>query len=306
MNSLAKRSLIGVGSGMLGLLVTAVAGAVWGPLYITNLKTTPAIPWSVPVMAVALWLMWRYLGGQGWPKSTSEARRRNLRAKSVSAAVFSWAFLAGVLSIAALAGLWIIMFQLFRMQGNVVPDQTKFPLLTMALFAIMGSLVSPLSEEAGFRGYCQSILERNFSAPLAVGISSVFFALAHLTQGFYLPKLLVYFLGGVMLGVTANLTKSILPGIAVHILADMTFFTMVWPYDAARRVIWDGGNTTWFWIHVAQAVVFSGLAILAYRRLASLNSAVAHANNAMAVGSGLGVVSNHEDGLSQPFIQTAQ
>jgi membrane protease YdiL (CAAX protease family) len=284
---------------------------VWGPLYITNLRTTPAIPWSVPVTAAALFLIWRYLRGAGWPKSTSEWRQRNLRAKPVPMPVFLWSFIAGALGIVACAGLWIVMFQLFRMQGNAVPDQTKFPLFTMLMFAVMGSLMAPFTEEAGFRGYCQSILERNFNAPLAVAISSVFFAFAHLTQGFYWPKLLVYYLAGLLFGVTANLTKSILPGIAVHILGDMTFFTLVWPYDAARRVIWDGGATAWFWIHVAQAVVFAALAILAYRRLARvsrqlLNAPVAHANDAMPVSGGLGIMRDHQNRLAQPLVQTPQ
>jgi membrane protease YdiL (CAAX protease family) len=42
----------------------------------------------------------------------------------------------------------------------------------------MGSLVSPLMEEAGFRGYLQTALERRFGVPVAVALSSFFFALA--------------------------------------------------------------------------------------------------------------------------------
>ncbi len=75
----------------------------------------------------------------------------------------------------------------------------------------------------------------------------------------------MYFLAGVMFSVTAYLTSSIVPGILVHIVADLTFFTLVWPYDAARRLVWEAGADTWFWIHPAQAIIFTALAILAFR-----------------------------------------
>jgi hypothetical protein len=48
----------------------------------------------------------------------------------------------------------------------------------------------------------------------------------------------------------------------------MTFFALVWPHDAARRMVWDSGADGWFWFHVAQAVVFTALAIFSFRRLA--------------------------------------
>jgi membrane protease YdiL (CAAX protease family) len=168
-----------------------------------------------------------------WPRGTSEARLRYLRARRVSGPAFAWAMLAGVLSIAALTGYWIVMFQLVKMPANVLPDMSKYPLLTIALVGMMASLVSPLTEEAAFRGYCKVILEREFRAPAAVVVSSVLFALAHFTQGFFWPKLLVYFLAGLVFGVTAYLTNPILPGIAVHILAGMTFFA---PGLAARSL----------------------------------------------------------------------
>ena len=131
---------------------------------------------------------------------------------------------------------------------------------------VMGSIAAPLSEEAAFRGYAQVMLERRFRGPAAVGISSVMFAFAHVTQGFLVPKLFVYFLAGLTFGVTAYLTKSIVPGIVVHVMADLTFFTMVWPYDTTRRLVTEGGADAWFWIHVAQAVVFAGLAVWVYTR----------------------------------------
>jgi membrane protease YdiL (CAAX protease family) len=267
MRSVMDRFRTVVWSGIVAFVILAVGQGLWGSMAILNLKTTPAIPWSVLIMTPVLWLLWQYLGGKGWPQSTSEARRNYLRAKPVSGRVFAWVLVAGVLSVVALTGCWIVMFQLFKMPGNIVPDVSKYPLPALVALLVMGSLAAPLSEEAAFRGYAQGMLERRFSGPVAIFISSAMFALAHLTQGFLFPKLFVYFLAGIAIGVPAYLTKSILPGIAVHIVADLTFFTLVWPHDTTRRLVAEGGADAWFWIHVAQAVVFTGLAIAALSRL---------------------------------------
>jgi hypothetical protein len=138
---------------------------------------------------------------------------------------------------------------------------------------MMGSLVAPLMEEAGFRGYLQVALEREFRGPVTVVIASILFALAHgPTQGFLWPKLLFYFLVGVAFGATAHLTNSILPAIPVHIVGLLIFFTLIWPQDAARRLVWEGGIDNWFWIHITQAIAFTVLAVWAFQRLARVSS----------------------------------
>jgi membrane protease YdiL (CAAX protease family) len=272
MQSLFRRIWTVIWSGLMGLLITLLGSVVWESLITANIRTSPRIPWAVAVMALVLWLMWQYLGGKGWPRSTSEARRGLLRANPVPGPVFAWALLAGALAIVALAGYWIVLFQLVKMRPNMLPDYSKYPLLTIALMIVMGSLVSPVTEEAGFRGYCQVTLEAEFRAPAAaVALSSFFFMLAHLNHGLFWPKLLVYFLAGVTFGAIAYLTNSILASIPVHILGDLILFTLVWPHDSARRMVWEGGADAWFWVHVAQAVVCTGLAILGFGRLARVS-----------------------------------
>jgi membrane protease YdiL (CAAX protease family) len=284
MHSLPRKLLRVVWSAFLAFVILGFGQSVWGALLIGNLKTSPAIPWAVPFMAVVLWLMWQYLGGRGWPRRTSEARRLCLRANPVSGQVLAWTLIAGLLSITALAGYWIVMFQLVKMSPNALADVPRYPWLTTLLLLVMASLVSPITEESAFRGYCQVILEREFSGPVAVLISSILFALAHLTHGFFWPKLLVYFLVGVAFAVPAYLTKSIIPSIPVHIIADMVFFALVWPHDATRRLVWEGGADQWFWIHVAQAIFFTALAIPAFIRLARIVARTSAATRTAAIG----------------------
>jgi membrane protease YdiL (CAAX protease family) len=261
-------------SALLAFLILFVGQTAWSVLLAVNFKnSTTAAPWSAVAMAIVLWLLWQYLGGGWWPRSTSEARKRDLRANPVSRAALGISVLAGLLSIVALAGYWIIFFQLVKTPPNVLADASKYPRLTVVLVVAMSSLVSPIVEEIAFRGYCQQILERHFSGTAAVFLSSLLFMLAHVNHGWYWPKLTVYFFAGVTFGAIARLTNSILTSLPVHIVGDLTFFLLIWPRDAKRILVTAGGADVWFWLHVAQAVGFTVLAWMAFRELAKLRAA---------------------------------
>src|SRR6516225_2392893 len=148
--SVASRTLNLVGFALLAFAITTLAGGIWSALIVANLRYSPAVPWSIPAMAVLLWLAWRYLAGWGWPRSTSEARRRYLRNNSKSAETYLWALVAGCLSLVALAGIWIVLFRSVKMPANLFSDLSSYPRVTVALMILMGSLVSPFMEEASF------------------------------------------------------------------------------------------------------------------------------------------------------------
>ena len=155
------------------------------------------------------------------------------------------------------------------MSPNAIPDTSSYPRLTVALMILMGSMGAPFMEEASIRGYLLVALERESRGPVAVMISSVVFALAHFAYGLVWPKLLFYCLVGVVFGATAYLTNSTLPAIFPHIVGDITFFTLIWPQDATRRLISEGGSDNLFWIHVRQAIIFTALSVWAFARLAT-------------------------------------
>jgi membrane protease YdiL (CAAX protease family) len=261
-----------VGSTVLAVILTLAVGGLWTVLVSLNLATTPALPWAVVAMALILWLLWRYMGGAGWPRSTAPARRRARRANPVTGLVFAWALLADALAIVALIGLWIVLSQLVMVPGNPLPNFANYPWLTVALVLGMASLVAAVTEEVGIRGYVQGTLERVVRPPVAIVIAALAIAPGHgLTQGFVWPTLLFYLLVDVTFGVTAYLSDSILPGMVVHGVGILLFFALIWPQDATRRSVRDGGADGWFWVHVAQAIVFAALAILAFVRLARVS-----------------------------------
>lgn len=261
-----------VSAALASLGVAALGSLTWGPLLLLNLALTPAVPWSAAAEAVALALIWSWLGGRWRPFRWAAARRRLLRSRRVPPAVFAWSAVAGGLSLVALAGLWIVLVRTTGVGGNPTLTVTAaYPAVVVAAAIVMGSLVSPLTEEAAFRGYGQVLLEGRFSPVVAVGLSSLFFALYHgPTQGFQPSKVVFYFTVGVVFGAIAYLTNSVLPAIPVHVAGDLLFFTAIWPNDASRTLIWSHGVDLGFCLDAALVPVFGGLAWLAFRRLRAL------------------------------------
>lgn len=277
MTVVPRRIRMLAGFGLLALGMISVGGVVWGALVYANLRTTPAVPWALPVLVILLWASWHYLDGHGWPASTAATRKALLRANRVRRGALGWSIVAGLLAIVALAGFWIVMFRIVPMRPNLMLPQrfTSSSLLIAAIIA-GASLLAPIIEESAVRGYLQSVLEREFPPVHAVMLSSVVFAIAHVSQDVAWPKLLFYFLVGVTFGSLAYLNNSILPAIPVHIAGDVLFFVCIWPYDATRRPIANGGDF-WLWAHVVQFVVFGALSIGAFCKLREIASTPPHA-----------------------------
>jgi membrane protease YdiL (CAAX protease family) len=179
-----------------------------------------------------------------------------------------WALLAGVLAVVALAGFWIVLFQLVKMPGNT-SRFSSLPLATLISALAMASLSGAVTEEAGFRGYFQGTLERYTSAPFAILIAALAMIPEHAsTQGFVWPTILFYLVFDAMMGSMAYLTRSILPGTAIHFVGLMTFFGLIWPNDRARARVLEAGTDIWFFIHLCQALIFAVLSLWAFRHLA--------------------------------------
>jgi hypothetical protein len=91
------------------------------------------------------------------------------------------------------------------------------------------------------------------------------------------PTLLFYLLADAMLGALAYFSKSTLPGIVVHAVGLFTFLGLIWPGDKTRSPVAQGGADLWFWIHLAQAILFGVLSLYALYRLARLTKPGSHA-----------------------------
>jgi hypothetical protein len=145
------------------------------------------------------------------------------------------------------------------------------PPATVIVSFAMAAISGGVSEEAGFRGYFQGALERRGLGASAILVTALVMAPIHaLTQGFVWQTLLFYLLVDAMLGALAFVTGSIRPGVIVHAVGLFVFFTLVWPNDAHRTLIWTNGADVGFWISLAQTVSFAALGALAFARLTRL------------------------------------
>src|SRR5471032_3213611 len=64
-----------------------------------NVRVFVTVAWAIAPMALYLWLYFRWLGGAGWPRSTSELRRTSLRANPVAADIWPLALFAGFIGL---------------------------------------------------------------------------------------------------------------------------------------------------------------------------------------------------------------
>jgi membrane protease YdiL (CAAX protease family) len=256
---------------VISVAITAYGQGVWGPLVVANLKFHPGVPWAAPTMAVLLTGLILYLSGRGWPRSTSTTRRRLLRWNAMPWATFFLALGAGVLGLAAFGGLWIAAADLVHIPPGVQPKADGIPIVTAISFLVMGSLAAPLSEEAAFRGYAMGILEQAWkSAPAAIIGSSVLFAAVHFLQGLDPVKLSLYFAAGVLFACVGYLTNSLYAVMVVHSLGDVLGFMVLWPHDQHGHGM--GFADPLFAPALAALVVFTPLAILAFRKLAEVGA----------------------------------
>lgn len=255
------------------LVITAVGQGVWGALAFANLALSPAAPWAPVVMVGVLALLFGVLTGRIGPHKGAEERRALVSLQAVSGPAWTWSLIAGAFGIAAVAGLWITLGQLVQTAPNVLPRADTVPLWTMLAFLAMSIIAAPLTEELAFRGYAMGLLRRVMPPAAALVVSSVMFALVHLSQGLYPTKLLAYFLAGLMLGFTAWRTGSLIPAMVVHAAGDLFFFTLVWPNDQQRAHVRLSAAGEVFWLQCALTLALGALAVFAYGRLAQLTAA---------------------------------
>jgi membrane protease YdiL (CAAX protease family) len=247
--------------------ITAVGQGVWGVMSIANVRLTPALPWAAAIMPVILVALVMFLAGRGWPRQGADARRALVPLAPVSRGAWIWSLGAGAAGIIALAGLWTVLGSLAPTTPNLLPDMRSVPLWTGVPMLLVSIAAAPLTEEIAFRGYAMGLLRRHFGPLSAIVLSSLMFAAAHLTQGLYPTKLLVYFLVGLALAATVWRTGSLLPAMVVHSFGDLVFFLGVWPYDAGRRLVTAGGADAGFYATLVLVFACSALWFVAFRRL---------------------------------------
>ncbi len=277
MHAIWSRIPVAVRAVLVGGVVAALGSVPWTLLVSLNSKHWPAVPWSVPPTAVYLRFFWRYFRGEGWPRSTAEARRSLSRWNRVPDEAWGPALLAGLAGLVSVLLLQGVMSRLIALPAQQDLDPTKIPLVTMTFWLLMGAMVAGVTEEIAFRGYMQRPIERRHGPLVALLVTGVLFGLAHFTHPEWTLALLPYYVAAAAVyGMLAYLTDSILPSVLLHaggdVFSALDLFTrgrsewQVSPTPAP--LVWETGADAAFWGSVALFLLAAGATVWAYAGLA--------------------------------------
>ena len=274
---------------IVGLFLSTIGHAPPGAFYFANLKLWPQVPWSLAFVALYLWLLWEYLDGRWWPASTSDSRRRDLRGGPLPPRVWRWALIAGGLAMSSVGALHFVLARIESIQyeGFYRLFEMNIPPLTLAAVIIGASAVAGLVEEAAFRGYMQTPIERRHGLLVAILVPSTLFVFAHFTDvNVTMSFSRVFFIlaAAVNYAMLTHLTGSIRPGIVLHATGDAFGIGLLWllwrltgPLSS-RPMGWAAASRDpIFWLYCVEAALLGAASIWAYFRLAGLRNNRRHA-----------------------------
>src|SRR5574341_553552 len=258
-----------------GFFAVTLATVPCSSLLRANFVLAPSVPWSAPLVAIYLWFYWHYLQGKGWPQSTTEFRRTNLRAHSWAGRVWRWTLLAGGLGWASILALRTLINMLFALPNDSLSKLSAYPLLLIVSYFLTASVLAGIAEEAGFRGYMQGPIERRHGPAVAILVVGLVFWLMHGSAyaghwGLFVGQLWYYLAASAVFGTMAYLTNSILPSVVLHTMADILGFGLLWWLGSspASSTTDEGQRDLLVWAMGLAVLVFIAAAIWAYRRLA--------------------------------------
>jgi membrane protease YdiL (CAAX protease family) len=197
-----------------GLLVAFGGVQLWALLQFSIGLSWALIPPAV--MMLVLFLFWT--SGRAWPDKTRLARTIVFRPIALTPSQWVWSLAAALFSVICVGAGFAALFRLAPLSqaAPANPAALAAPGLAWAL-AMLGALVAGICEETGFRGYMQLPIERRHGPLIAILASSALFTLFHLSQVWAVPAALaLLFSAGVLLGLLAWASNSLIPGMIAH------------------------------------------------------------------------------------------
>jgi membrane protease YdiL (CAAX protease family) len=211
-----------------GLLLALVAINVW-PLLLFKL----GVPLAAFAEAIFLGLFLWWASGGGPPRSTKPARTTAFRRSNLSPRQWVWGLVAAFFFAATIHASIVLLFRLVPFPVAAFRhgyDLSFIPSRTLQWLAVVVSAISAgICEEILFRGYLQRPIEQRRGATIAILISSLFFMSLHFTKAWAtLAMVPIVFGAGLLLGLLAWSSQSLIPGMIGHILMDIGLFAYWW------------------------------------------------------------------------------
>jgi membrane protease YdiL (CAAX protease family) len=229
-------------------------------------------------MGLYLSIYWRFVSGAIGPRNSAEWRRSNLRAHSVPEELWGPSVLAGLLGFGALFALLAVMQRLVDLpESPPAPTPQGMPFITLFLLLAMASIVAGVTEEAAFRGYMQTPIERRYGIAAAILVNGAMFGLLHFPNhpGAVLTMLPYYMAVAAIYGGLTWATDSILPALVLHAGGDVFSLTRLWTTGRAEwqltaerpPLVWNHGIDAAFTSSAIALVLLAGATTWACRQL---------------------------------------
>jgi membrane protease YdiL (CAAX protease family) len=191
----------------------------------------------MPLAAIAeggflvLYVWWA--GGGGPPRDTQAARGAAFRRGSLSPAQWAWGLVGALAFAGTVHAAMVLLFRLVPFPVEAFRhgyDFSFIPSLSLKWLAVVVSALSAgVCEETGFRGYMQQPIERRHGAPIAILVSSLFFMVLHLNKAWAMVGMVpIIFGAGVLLGLLAWSSRSLIPSMIGHVVMDVGLFAYWW------------------------------------------------------------------------------
>lgn len=212
-----------------GLLVALIAANVW-PLLLLGLGAPLAAPAEILFLGLYVW----WARGGGPPRATRAVRASAFRTGGLSSTgQWAWGLLAAFCFAGVVHAAIVLLFRLVpfpRAAFREGYDVSFIPTLPSRWLAVVVSATSAgVCEETGFRGYMQRPIEQRHGAPTAICISSLWFMALHLNKGWATLGMVPIVLGaGVLLGLLAWSSRSLVPCMVGHVAMDVGLFAYWW------------------------------------------------------------------------------
>jgi membrane protease YdiL (CAAX protease family) len=253
-----------------GILIALVAANVW-PLLLLNLGVPLATVAEAIFLAIYVW----WAGGGGPPRTTQFVRATAFRRGRLLPMQWFWGIVAALFFASTVHSAIVLLFRFvpfpivaFR-HGY---DFSFIPSLPLKWLAVVVSAISAgICEETGFRGYMQRPIEQRHGARVAILISSLFFMALHLTKAWAMLGMVpIVFGAGILLGLLAWASGSLIPGMLGHVMMDIGLFAYWWTGiagDFTARPITDTGADQPFLIACAAFTISLFMVLFAISKL---------------------------------------
>jgi membrane protease YdiL (CAAX protease family) len=263
-----------------GIVIALIPANVWPPL-LSSLGVSLAA--TIEIVFLGLYLWWA--SGGGPPERTHAARGVAFRSGPLSPGQWFWGVMAALSFAATIHAAIVLLFRFvpfpleaFR-HGYNLSFISSMPLKWIAV--VVSAISAGICEETGFRGYMQRPIEERHGAPAAILVSSFFFMLLHLTKAWAMIGMVpIVFGAGLLLGLIAWSSGSLIPGMIGHVIMDIGLFAYWWTGiagDFTARPITETGVDQSFLITcavLAATLITVLLAVWRLRRI-SVSNAVA-------------------------------